>query len=418
MALRQRFFLILIGLIIIPLIVECSLRLAGRIYYSQRAVKESKEQKEERAIKILCLGDSFTFGSGAKQGYSYPEQLERLLNKNNPDSKFRVYNYGGCVPGANSSYVLKVLDKTIADYQPQIIIVLIGMHNKWNLAHSNYFLFTARGGRIYLYRLEGLLTQLRIYKLLKIAIGNLRDRLYVRDQLQEERREEDESPEVEYHRLLAEKYLSRAGEVALAAKEYNKIIEIDPGNDEAYAELGRICENQKKYRLAAEKYKKALEINPNNLFVRERLWNVYFRQGKRRLAIKQIKEILKVDLENDGLRQILRIGLPSLEEFKDEELHDKLLRYDLEKIIKLAKGKGIMPVLLGYPNTQERDQIRREISDRFKVIFINFFSIFNKLGEFDDNYEDYFAKDGHCNAKGYRVMAEEIFRVLKLEMDL
>jgi tetratricopeptide (TPR) repeat protein len=416
---RQKFFLILIGLIIIPLTIECSLRLAGLAYYLQRAKKETKEQGDENSIKILCLGDSFTFGSGAEPGYSYPEQLERLLNKNNPNSKFIVYNRGGCIPGLNSSQLLKILDKNIAKYQPQIIIVLIGMHNKWNLTDSNYFLFTPKGWRSYLYWLDGLLTRLRTYKLLKITIGNLKDRIFKKTnnvQIKNRVVNENLNLEVMSHLKLAETYLSHTGEVALAIEEYKRVIDLDPNNDEARAKLGRIYENQNKYEMAITEFKRALEINPNNLFARNRLWNVYFKQGKNRLAIEEIKQILKIDPQNEGLRQISRFGLPSLGDFEDKEIQDKLLRYDLEGIIKLAKAKGIKPILLSYPNNNDRDEIRRELADRYRIPFIDIFSVFSNLRSSNNHKEeDYFAKDGHCNAKGYAVMAEEIYKVLMAE---
>jgi len=415
---KHKFFLPLIGLIIIPLIVECSLRLAGWCYYLQRTKRENKAQDKNNSIKILCLGDSFTFGSGAEPGYSYPEQLESLLNKNNPKSKFIVYNYvgTGSSPGLNSSQLLKILDRNIAKYQPQIIIVLIGMHNKWNLNGSNYFLFTAKGWKSRFYQLDGLLTNLRTYKLLKITIGNLKDNFAGRSQFQEESRESAENPEVEAHLNLAEKNLSHKEEVALAIEGYERVIELDSNNDEAYAKLGRIYENQKKYEMAIEELQKALEINPNNLFARNCLWNVYFKQGKNRLAIEEIKEILKIDPQNDGLRQITKFGLPPLEEFEDEELHDKLLRYDLEGIVELAKAKGIIPILLSYPFINPGDKIRMEVANRYKIPFVDIASVFKKM-RLSENYkeDDYFSKCGHCNANGYKIMAEEIYGVLKTE---
>lgn len=413
---RQKIFLLLIGLIVIPLVVECSLRLAGWGYYLQRTKREDKVQSKENSIKILCLGDSFTFGSGAEPGYSYPEQLEKLLNKNNSDLKFIVYNRGGSIPGLNSSQLLKILDKNITKYQPQMIVVLIGMHNKWNLTDSNYFLFTAEGWNSWPYQLDGFLTRFRTYKLLKITIGNLKDSLTKRNQFQEKSKEATENLEVETHLRLAERYLSHTGEVALAIEEYERAIELEPNNDKAYAELGRIYANQNKYEMAIREFKKALEINPNNLFARNCLWNVYFKQRKNMLAIEEIKKILKIDPQNEGLRQITRFGLPSLEEFEDEVLHDKLLRYDLEGIAKLATARGVMTILLSYPSISRQDKIRMEVANKYKIPFIDIASVFKKMRS-SGNYkeENYFSKDGHCNANGYKIMAEEIYKALKIE---
>jgi tetratricopeptide (TPR) repeat protein len=367
------------------------------------------------AIRILCLGDSFTFGSGAEPGYSYPEQLEVLLNKNNPNLKFEVYNKGGCLPGLNSSQVLKMLDKDMAEYKPKIIIVLIGTHNEWNLVNSNYFLFTTKGWRNYFYRFDSLLTRLRIYKLLKITIGNLKYSFLKRKHSQKMINKVRLDPEVATHFKLANRHSCVTGRTDLAIEEYKRVIELDPKNDVAYAALGRIYENKHDYEVAQREFKKALEINPYNFFARDRLWNIYFKQGKNRLAIEEIKKILEIQPQNESLKKILRFGLPSLEEFKNEELHIQLLRYDLESIIKLAKIKGVTPILLSYPRTDKYDEMRRELSKKYKIPFIDIYSVFKKIKTSESyRHADYFSKDGHCNANGYRIIAEEIYKTLKL----
>ncbi len=414
---KEKFFLFLIGLIIIPLILEGSLRLAGWVYYMQRAKSESAKKRDTNSIRILCLGDSFTFGSGAKPGYSYPEQLEQLLNKDNQRQKFIVYNYTGhsSCPGLNSSRLLKILDENITKYQPHIIIVLIGMHNRWNLIDSNYFLFTNHSWKLYLYRLDSLLTRLRIYKLLKITIGNLKYKFFKNNTTQKVIIEEiRENPGAEVHLRLAEQYNSYSGNHSLAIEEYKKVLDLDPDNDKAYARLGRIYENQNKYEMAAVQFKKALQINPNNLLARNRLWNVYFKQGKKELALKELEEYLRIYPQNEGLRCILRFGLPSVEIFEDDELQNKLLKYDLEGIVKTCLYRNVIPILLTYPYASPRDKIRMEVAKKYKIPFIDIASVFKRL-RLSEGYreQDYFSQDGHCNENGYRIMAEEIYKVLK-----
>lgn len=60
-------------------------------------------------VKIICLGDSNTFGSESSYGNSYPEQLERLLNRGIENYKFTVYNLG--IPNQNSFQVKDSLEK-------------------------------------------------------------------------------------------------------------------------------------------------------------------------------------------------------------------------------------------------------------------------------------------------------------------
>ena len=49
-----------------------------------------------------------------------------------------------------------------------------------------------------------------------------------------------------------------------AMKKFEKIIEIDPNNDEAYYYLGKIQNKFQNFGQAINYYNKALEINPDN----------------------------------------------------------------------------------------------------------------------------------------------------------
>lgn len=420
--------LILIGIpFLCLLLIEGSLRLSGWIYYLNKIKKETKLQNAENITKILCLGDSFTFGSGVEIGYSYPEQLEEILNENNLSKKFVVYNRGGCIPGLNSSQLLKILEKNIIEYQPNIIIVLIGMHNRCNLTDSNYFLFTDKGIKVSLIRLDGILNRFCTYKFLKIALGNLRHKItkkfpfqnnlkkmrYIDYELKMKPERIAKTPEAESYFKLATESQSHKADIAVAIENYEKVIQLEPDNDVAYAALGRIYENQTEYEMAIEKLKKAVELNPQNLFARDRLWNVYYKQGKNKEAIEQVREILEIEPHNEGLKQMIKWGLPNLKKIKENKILNQLLSYDLEKIIKLAKAKEIKPILLSYPINNDGDEVRRGLANKYRIPFVDIFSVFNKLRT--STYyskEYYFAKDGHCNAKGYKVMAEEIYKAI------
>ena len=135
---KCRIILILGGLIIGIMLLETSLRFAALIYSSDKLhnTKIIFKQNSNRIIKILCVGDSFTFGSGAHRGYSYPEQLQRILNEREPE-RFIVFNYG--VPGNNSSQLFKNIDKLIQRINPDVMLIMTGANNSSNFAQSNYF---------------------------------------------------------------------------------------------------------------------------------------------------------------------------------------------------------------------------------------------------------------------------------------
>lgn len=80
--------------------------------------------KEKNEFRILCLGDSFTFGLGVDIEDAYPKVLERILNKGR--GKFYVLNGGG------SSFVGGCYDFLIKkglELKPDLVIVQIFIGN-------------------------------------------------------------------------------------------------------------------------------------------------------------------------------------------------------------------------------------------------------------------------------------------------
>jgi len=59
--------------------------------------------------RILCLGDSFTYGLGSGNNQDYPSQLQRLLDQDNRN--ITVINQG--IPGMNSSRLAKKIPEMI-----------------------------------------------------------------------------------------------------------------------------------------------------------------------------------------------------------------------------------------------------------------------------------------------------------------
>ncbi len=145
---KQKILLILFGIVASLLLLELGLRFSGWVYYSYRIKDRNIKLEKGDITKILCLGDSFTFGEGAPKGYSYPEQLEELLNRNNRHKKFQVYNAG--IPGQNSSSLHKNLSANIEKNNPHIVIVMSGCNNNSNFKDSNYYLFIDGNFRKYL----------------------------------------------------------------------------------------------------------------------------------------------------------------------------------------------------------------------------------------------------------------------------
>lgn len=81
---------------------------------------------------VLCLGDSFTFGSGATSPEgSYPRALERTLRESDASKEsWAVINAGW--PGRNSQEAAHILPDLLSTYRPQFVCILVGLNNQWN----------------------------------------------------------------------------------------------------------------------------------------------------------------------------------------------------------------------------------------------------------------------------------------------
>ena len=77
-------------------------------------------EKEEDEIRIICVGDSTTFGVYLDYYFTYPVLLEKLLREKYPDKNIRVLNSG--LPGASSRQLKRVFQLYLVNYEPDIVI--------------------------------------------------------------------------------------------------------------------------------------------------------------------------------------------------------------------------------------------------------------------------------------------------------
>ena len=387
-------------------------------------------------IRILCLGDSFTFGEGAPKGYSYPEQLQKMLD-NNSSKKFIVCNGG--VPGSNSSQLFKNLENNFQRYRSDIIVVMTGCNNNSFFNESNYFLFADKSIKVFLYRLDVCLSHMRSYKLFKVAIINFYSKIRPEARLKTEyfagdnevfKRSVDKVnrnkiknvpqeliEEMKKCLALGEVYQNQK-KINLAIAEFKKAIELNPYDDRPYYMLGYIYlhyspDLKDKHKLAIQAFKKAIEINLFNEAVHLELFNVYYRIGKINLALEELDIIHQLNPNNEWVRRSLIYGIPYI---KDMKIFEKMLRYDLQNIIAFITSKKSKLILQNYSSGWP-NEILRQIAKINKVPFVDNEFVFKKLESLDGyKRQDYFAEDGHCNARGYKIIAENVYSMLKSEM--
>ena len=98
----QTIILITLGLFIALLLTEAFFRVGGLVVNKEITTPPNKNKD---IYRILCIGDSSTYGLGSTdpKKYSYPDQLQTLLNEYSHNNKFEIANLG--VQGINSSQV-------------------------------------------------------------------------------------------------------------------------------------------------------------------------------------------------------------------------------------------------------------------------------------------------------------------------
>ena len=134
-----------------PLVFETAARFAP---------ERSSAWRPGAAVRVLCIGDSNTFGVGVPDEASYPAQLQTLLDENSP-GRFSVINLG--TPGMATWQIRQRLPAQLARYSPDIVILLAGVNNGWNLRPP--------GGEPGLrHRIEVVLLHSRLYRLLRVAL--------------------------------------------------------------------------------------------------------------------------------------------------------------------------------------------------------------------------------------------------------
>ena len=116
----KKLSLILFGIMLSLVLLECGLRLAGWTISSYQQYKNNKALKNKSQYIIMCLGESTTQGQ-------WPIQLQQILNEKY-SNKFSIIDCG--VAGTNLGVILKSLDKNIKKYNPNIAICMMGINDQ------------------------------------------------------------------------------------------------------------------------------------------------------------------------------------------------------------------------------------------------------------------------------------------------
>jgi lysophospholipase L1-like esterase len=126
---RFGFWLALVAASAVVLVVGLELLLQAGAWIVRATGREAPSARLTEELRVLCLGDSNTYGIYLKPEESWPAQLEKHWNETVASPKARVFNLG--YPGTNSSMVVSQIAKMLETFRPDFTIVMAGTNDFW-----------------------------------------------------------------------------------------------------------------------------------------------------------------------------------------------------------------------------------------------------------------------------------------------
>jgi lysophospholipase L1-like esterase len=88
---------------------------------------EFSKEKKPGVVRILCIGDSWTFGANVDDAAAWPRRLETRLAEEYGPARFEVLNLG--VMGYSSFQGLELLRRTGMELDPDLVLIGFGMND-------------------------------------------------------------------------------------------------------------------------------------------------------------------------------------------------------------------------------------------------------------------------------------------------
>lgn len=135
---------------------------------------EFAKVKPPGTFRIVCLGDSWTFGSNVDQNEAYPQQLTALLERNFPRASFEVLNLG--VMGYSSYQGLQLLKRQAFDFDPDLVLIGFAMNDSHVSGYRDKDMQGYKESRTVAIGVVRLLQKSEIYKLLSYLTRSLMEK--------------------------------------------------------------------------------------------------------------------------------------------------------------------------------------------------------------------------------------------------
>ncbi|MCZ7586333.1 MAG: SGNH/GDSL hydrolase family protein [Deltaproteobacteria bacterium] len=122
---------VLLGTIVGLAMMEAALRTVAWAHM-RRMAHPAQQFTRADALKILCVGDSFTFGLGVEEDETYPVYLQNFLADRLRPRAVEVVNRG--LPSRNSAEILWMLERALNRdrIKPDLVLIAAGVNDTWN----------------------------------------------------------------------------------------------------------------------------------------------------------------------------------------------------------------------------------------------------------------------------------------------
>jgi len=476
---KNKITLILLGVFICIILLEIGLRISGFIILFRQEQKNRsvlKEFKDSRMYRIMCLGGSTTADGGK---YSYPSQLEDILNKGDMEIEFRVINKGIC--GADSALILSKLRENLRRYKPDMVITMIGANDNYDTVSYDASLKS---------RIKLIFKNFRVYKLAKLIFipfenkfqqtkkftfaplnskhldGFTNAKNLISENIPKKNSDffEDSaccSSDVidKFMIYSAQQNFDKAEKLLIDAirtcpdcrgnyfmlgdfyffyiKEYKlgeslikEALSIFPDDTRLMYELGVFYSNQNKYSQAEELFKEIIQINPLYKDPYGELITIYRKQKDLNKLQKLCEFIIDLNIERDYLYGLVATIYDELGKYEmAEEYYKKandvrlkyykpVTRYNYQKIRDIVINQGLTLVCIQYP-IRNIKPLKKLLKDTAKINFVDSKEVFKEAVRnkgYDYYFYDNFAGEfGHCTPKGNRLLAGNVANVILKE---
>jgi len=297
-SLKQKIILIFLSIILTFICLEVTLRAGGFLFlfFQERANQIGLTDPD--AYRVLCIGESTTaFGDE----FSYPSQLENILNKRSESQKFKVINKG--VPAINTNEIVDQMSHNLNKYRPDLVVTMIGINDE-------YYYFEKQ--KTFLETKFAFLSNFRVVKLFKLVKAHLKDKLGIKRGIGDERiqrndliqelerpdrtlkRVEKITKKIEQEEQVKSRLIEegKQKEVWFATKRIEKL---NDNKRHLLILIGRWFEGQKNFGQAEAAYFRACKFAPKDERAFVELGRCYKAQGRYQDAIGVFKRAIMID---------------------------------------------------------------------------------------------------------------------------